>query len=408
MKMIPRFGVSSALLVLLIIILFPQACVDATSRSHTPKLPSPPAVRNPHLRALVEAYDRYFSAAMQESETPGAAVVIVKDSVIIFQRGYGLKASNKVLDSIGTNTVFRLGSLSKGFAGVLTGMLVDEGKLGWNDRVLRYVPNFSLSSPSQTSQVQLAHVLSHTTGLPYHAYTNLIEANYDLDSIIARFPRLRLHGKPGEIFSYQNAAFSMIGKAMEATTGRTFPELLKTKIFKPAGMKNASADWESIEACRDLALPHRRSGPDSITHRYYNAAPAGGVNASISDMGQWLLVLLGYYPNIISDGTLAKVFEPVVQTTRERQRFRGVEGTKKAYYGMGWRILVNGQDTIVYHGGSVNDFRSEIAFNRHDGIGICVLFNSVTPMATSSIASFFEQYYQQREAILEWSDRMVD
>ena len=166
-----------------LILIFAQACTQVSSRdSNQP--PLPPAARNPHLRALIAEFDQFFSDSMLGSQTPGAALVIVKDSVIVFQRGYGLKAANKVLDSVGTNTVFRIGSLSKGFAGVLTGILVEEGKLAWDDRIVRYVPGFALSSPGQTGQIQLCHLLSHTTGLPYHAYTNMIEAGYDIRELI--------------------------------------------------------------------------------------------------------------------------------------------------------------------------------------------------------------------------------
>ncbi len=380
----------------------PQACTPVSSRDARQEPPSA-AVRNPHLRALIEEFDRYFADTMAGMGLPGAAVVIVKDSVVVFQRGYGLKAANQRLDSVGVNTVFRIGSLSKGFAGVLTGILVAEGDLRWDDRIVRYVPEFELSSADQTRQITLRHLLSHTTGLPYHAYTNMIEAGYGLRDIAKNFSKLRLHGKPGQIFSYQNAAFSLVGEAMQASTGKSYPSLLRRKIFEPAGMRNASADWESIQRCTDRALPHRGAAPESITQRYYNAAPAGGVNASIADMGEWLLLLLGYKPQIVSTATLDEVFRPVIRTGRERQRFHSAAGPADAYYAMGWRLLSAGADTIVYHGGAVNDFRSEIAFHRRDGIGICVLFNTPTSLADNCIGDFWDRYYAHRDSILQWN-----
>ncbi len=405
MKIIKLSGLVAACVISLFCLsLLITACTQVSSRD-TRQEPQPPAVRNPYLRDLIAEYDRYFADSMVGSLTPGAAVVIVKDSIVVFQRGYGLKAMNKVLDSVGVNTVFRIGSLSKGFAGILTGMLVEAGKLKWEDRISRYVPEFGLSSAEQTRQVQIWHLLSHTTGLPYHAYTNMIEAGYDLRSIASRFSKLRLHGKPGQVFSYQNAAFSLVGEAMQINTGKTYPQLLDRMIFKPAGMINASANWEGIHNCSDHALPHRGLHPDSITHRFYNAAPAGGVNASIADMGEWLLLLMGYKPQVVSAATLDHVFRPVIRTGRERQR-RNVN--TDAYYAMGWRVMINDQDTIVYHGGAVNDFRSEIAFSRRDGIGICVLFNASTPLSNSCIADFWDKYYARRDSILHWTQPLVD
>ncbi|MCC6462812.1 MAG: beta-lactamase family protein [Saprospiraceae bacterium] len=372
-----------------------HACTDATSRTSVASNPFPAALRDPDLQALVTEYDRFFADSMSGSHTPGAALVIVKDSVVIFQRGYGLK-STRGQDSAGVHTVFRIGSLSKGFAGVLTGILVQEGQLNWDDRIIRYVPEFKLSSPEQTRQITLSHLLSHTTGLPYHAYTDMIESGFTLKDIAPRFERLRIYGKPGEAFSYQNVAFSLVGEAMQFATGKTYAEVLNDKIFKPAGMQTASADWESIHRNTDKAMPHHSSGagwvPDTISRRFYNAAPAGGVNASIADMGQWLKVLLGYRPDIVSKTTLDRVFQPIIRTNNERRYFRHWSGNKEAWYGMGWRVLVNNNDTIVYHGGAVNGFRGEIALDRRHGIAICALFNASTELPSASIPAFFERY----------------
>ena len=372
-----------------------DACTDATSSPSVRALPLPRELRDPRIRAMLADYDRYFADSLHLTQTPGAAVVIVKDSTVIFQRAYGVKRAGTT-DSVNTNTVFRIGSLSKGFAGVLSGILVGEGKLHWDDRVVRYVPEFVLSSPGQTREIQLHHLLSHTTGLPYHAYTNMIEAGYDLRSIAALFGRLPLHGKPGEIYSYQNAVFSLAGEAIQAVTGKTYPDVLTEKIFRPAGMNTASADWASIHRNPNKALPHDFTGagwlPDTISTRYYNAAPAGGVNASISDMGQWLRVLLGYRPDIVSPATLNEVFHPVIRTYQERRYFRAWPGKREAYYALGWRVLVNGQDTIICHGGAVNGFRGEIAIDRKNGIAICALFNAATDLPGLCIPAFFERY----------------
>lgn len=384
-----------AVLLAVLAVVCTDACTDATSSPSVQTLPLPAELRDPRMRALLADYDRYFADSMLLTQTPGAAVVIVKDSTVIFQRGYGVKRTG-TSDSVDIRTVFRIGSLSKGFAGILSGMLVEEGKLHWDDRVVRYVPEFALSSPGQTREIQLYHLLSHTTGLPYHAYTNMIEAGYDLRSIAALFARLPLHGKPGEIYSYQNAVFSLAGEAIQAATGKTYSQVLSEKIFRPAGMNTASADWESIHLNPNKALPHHftQAGwlPDTISTRYYNAAPAGGVNASIGDMGQWLRVLLGYRPDIVSESTLNDVFRPVIRTYQERRYFRAWPGKREAYYALGWRVLVNGQDTIICHGGAVNGFRGEIAIDRKNGIAICALFNAATDLPGLCIPAFFERY----------------
>ncbi len=360
---------------------------------------------NPHLRDLLIDFDRFLADTLAQAGVPGAAVAIVYDTAVVFQRGYGLRRIG-TQDSVNAYTVFRLGSLSKGFAGVLTGLLVHEGRLCWDDRICHYVPEFSLSNPNYTSQVQLSHLLAHTTGLPYHAYTNLIEAGYQLRSIARRFAQCRVKYPPGQVFAYQNAAFGLIGEAMEAVTGKTFGELLHERIFSPAGMYRASADQLSMLTCDDIAWPHEptRTGLRAvpISSRYYNAAPAGGVNASAADMGKWLLVLLGHRPDIVPPEVLDDVFRPYVRTDGD-QRYSQLWGQPiTPYYGMGWRLLAGPTDTLVYHGGFVNNFRSEIAFDRRHRIGVCLLLNAPTPVASTILPTFWRMYRERRQIIQAW------
>lgn len=360
---------------------------------------------SPALRALADDYDRYFRSEMSATQTPGAAVVIVVDSQIVWMKGYGKRVQGRP-DSVDIHTVFRIGSLSKGFAGVLTGRLVQDQKLSWDDPVQRYYPDFTLRDKSQAQRMRIWHLLSHTTGLPYHAFTNLIEQGYDTRRIIHDFfPKAPVCGTEGAFFSYQNVAFCAIEEVMKNVTGKTYQQLLMEKIFQPAGMSTASCDFHSMQGCPDKACPHFRISStawsaDTISPLYYNSAAAGGVNASIADMGEWLKVLLGLKPEVVSAVTLDKVFTPVVKTGRERRIMPHWIDRDDASYAMGWRILQHGSDTIVYHGGYVNGFRGEIAFNRRDKVGICVLFNASSELSSNCIESFFERWSSHRDAIL--------
>jgi beta-lactamase class C len=357
------------------------------------------------MAGLVQAYDRYFAQSVSAGQSaPGAAVVIVKDGEIVFSRGYGVcKAGGS--DSVDVHTVFRIGSLSKGFASILSARLVQEGVFGWNDRVQQYFPEFQLRDRAQASRVNLSHVLSHTTGLPYHAYTNLVEAGKSVRQINEYFPQAPLAAKEGVLYTYQNAVYSVVQEMMLNATGKSYQELLEEKIFQPAGMKHASVRYEDIMAESNKAIPHRQTragwSPVSISNKYYNAAPAGGVNASISDMGAWLQLLLGGKPDIIADSTLTEVFSPRVRSENERRFFRNWPGPKTSWYALGWRVIQHGDDTIVFHGGYVNDFKSEIAFDRERGIGICVLFNGPAPLAKECVPAFFDlcdQFYPDATA----------
>jgi len=396
--------------------LFP-ACANAPAQQLAPQYLTSSLQFLPHnfqspnlvLQALLEEYDRFFADSMRLTQTPGAAVVIVKDSQIVFLRGYGVRVAGG-RDSVDANTVFRVGSLSKGFAGVLTGILAQEKVLDLNERVQKHFPEFTLRDPKQAERIQLWHLLSHTTGLPYHAYTNLIERGFSTRRIVTEFfPKAPVSGKEGVFFSYQNAAFCAIEEVMLGATGKTYQQLLEEKIFRPAGMKTASCDFAAICQNPDKALPNFWTGqtwrPDEISPLYYNSAAAGGVNASSADMGEWLKLLLGHQPGIVANTTLDQVFRPVIKTGKERRIFPRWIGRDEASYALGWRVLEHGGDTIIYHGGYVNGFKGEIALNRRDGIGICVLFNANSDLSGVCVPAFFERWRAKREAVLATTNK---
>lgn len=357
----------------------------------------------PYLTGVVQEYEGIIQKLMRSSGTPGAAVAIVKDSSIIFIKGFGLKrlGSN---DSIDVNTVFRIGSVSKCFASVLTGIMVHEGALFWNDPVIQYVPDFALKSEENTELLNIRHVLSHTTGLPYHTFTNAVEEGTDFQTMLYELRGVNLIGKPGKVYSYQNVAYSLIGEVLQNATGKSYNDLVKDKIFTPLGMQHASLTYKEIMQNPDVAFPHlvrrRKWKTIPITKRYYNVAPAGGINASITDMAYWLKALLGNRPDVISEQTLKEVFTPVVNARSKNRSYRSVGKLEHTSYALGWRVLNYASDTIVYHGGYVNGYRSEVAINRRDKIAICILANSPGNVADHGIPEFLKLYLSRRDSAL--------
>jgi len=346
-------------------------------------------------RYLAE-FEETFKAGMNEKKIPGASIVIVKDGRVVFQKGFGVRENGKP-QRVNEHTVFRLGSVSKGFASVLTGVLADEGIVSWDDPVTNYVKDFQLYEPGQTDRVRIRHLLSHTSGLPRHAYTNLVEDGLSMDRIIPRLREVPLIAKEGEQLAYQNATYSVIEKVLENQTESDFNTLLQEKLFKPLSMDHASSTYEGIREAENRALPHvyvsrsRGRAPISISRKYYNAVSSGGINASASDMGKWLLMLTGHHPEVISEESLNKLSEPIA-TLNNRRFSRHWDDVNRSYYGLGWRVLDNHGQKIVYHGGYVNGYRSEIAFSPEDGTGICILINTSSSYPLEVIPGFFNHF----------------
>lgn len=400
-------------LVILVIVFGLVIKFQAKEPVDTPEItpePIEPALPNPYVTRLLDDYEQEILDMLNKTRVPAIAIAVVQDSTILFMKAYGVREVEKP-DSIDVHTVFRLASVSKCFAPLLTGLLVEDSILNWDDRVVEHLPGFALQSKQSTDSLRLTHVLSHTTGLPYHTYTTLVEDGWELPAMLEELRNVNVVAKPGELYSYQNVAYSIIGEVIRARTGKTYQQLMEERIFRPVGMNDASMSYDAIRQNNNVAQPHLhwRKGwkKTTISNTYYNVGPAGGVNASISDMAEWLKVMLGCRKGFVSDSTLEKIFTPVVKAKTRNRYFHKWVGRSDSHYALGWRVLNFKNDTLLYHGGYVRGYRSEVAIDRRSRIGICVLSNGPGRLVDNSVPIFFNKFYNQRDSILYWQNRQL-
>ncbi len=363
--------------------------VSASTPSKHVKL-SDPVSHNSEEELCMSSYEDFLEHDWRRKACVGGAFIVVKGDRVILVKTTGVK-STRTGEPVTENSVFRLGSVSKGFAGVLAGMLVEEGHIEWQDKVKDYMPDLCMSTPEATNSLCIENILSHSTGLIRHAYTNLIEDGKSIQEISAEFRTVPIVGRIGRSYAYQNAAYSLIEEVASEATGEEYADLLEDRIFTPLGMNNASSTYEDITSSDDIAMPHSYNRRQArITRKYYNSKSSGGINASINDMGQWLKLLLGNYPEIMDDETLDEVFAPRVNTRRDYRYYNRWPGFQDSHYAIGWRVLDLGDRTLMHHGGYVNGYRSEIAIDRENKIAICALFNSPCAYAKEFVPNFFE------------------
>jgi len=123
---------------------------------------------------------------------------------------------------------------------------------------------------------------------------------------------------------------------------------------------------------------------------YYNVLPAAGVNASISDMGRWLLALLGYQQEWLPDTVISAITTPVVYTPLKWRYTRYWEPFRERYYSLGWRIYEYKGRKIMYHGGYIRGYRAEIAFCPAEDVGIAFMENSPNNLASRFVPAFMD------------------
>ncbi len=345
------------------------------------------------------ALRKYFDKAIASGDIVGAGVGIVHGDSIVISEGFGKRDINGA-DEVDGETIFRLGSLSKGFTGILAAGLQAEGKLDWNDKIVDYIPEFSFGNRSNTHKVTLAHILSHSSGTPYHSFTNLVEEGLPMATIAKRFNEVKPISEPGQMYSYQNAMFSLSQEVMLKATGNEIQTSLKNRFFDPLGMSSTSTDHNALLQEENIAMPHakRRKGWRSLPlrNRYYNAIGAGGINASSLDMAKWMRFLLGHNPEVLPSATIEKAVNPFIAIGYNNKYYQRWPGHKQSYYGFGWRVHTYQEgsnakeNTIWHHGGSVNNYRNEIALFPEADIGICVLLNGNSKLARTVIPDLYK------------------
>lgn len=377
----------------------PAAAATATRGAPAPRQiaysPPPQQALPPAAGFDPRQFEMMAQALVANQRIPGLAMAIVQNGRIVSARGYGI-TDVKAAEPIDAHTVFRLASLSKSFAGTVTGMLVSEGALRWDSRMADFMPSLRFADPAAAQQLTVADVLSHRVGLAHNAYDRDIEANADYRQVVQKLAYAPMKCMPGDCYAYQNVAFSLIGDVVFAATGQFYGETVARKIFKPLGMNDASVGLEGIAASPRWARPHvrTRGGWASLMPKptYYRVAPAAGVNASISDMAQWLLAQGGHRPDVLPPSLLATLHAPVVSTPTE---LRGSswrrERLNAAGYGLGWRVYDYSGHRVVFHGGAVQGYRGVVALMPERDLGVAILWNSESSLPTGLLPTILDR-----------------
>ena len=349
------------------------------------------------IERTIRKFDLFLRDSLQSTGCVGAAATIFYQDRIIYTLTHGVKRAG-TNDSIDRHTVFRLASVSKGFAGVLAAILQEEGILSMDDRIVEYLPDFRLRDSVNTHDLAIRHVLNHTSGLVPHAYDNLAEEGKTIREILPELETVNIAGIPGQYYGYQNVIFSLIDTLAELKTRRDYGELMYRKIFRPLNMKDASTGYRGLVWNSNVAFPHDRINgeyyPRPLNTGYYNLLPAAGVNASIDDMGKWLAALLGTYPKKIDTAVLNLISTPQIYTPLKRNYTRFWDLIKDRYYSYGWRIFDYKGKRILYHGGYVRGYRAEIAFCPDEKTGLAFLLNSPNRLASQVVPTFFNLYLE--------------
>ena len=328
------------------------------------------------------AFDAYVSQAVKDWKTTGLAVAVVKDGKVVFSKGYGVREHGKPAP-VDEQTLFAIASTTKAMTAAALGMLVDEGKLSWDDPVTDHLPSFQLHEPYATREVTVRDLLTHRAGLGNADYLWYV-ADLPADSMVGKLRLIRPEYSLRSGFIYQNVMYIAAGEVVRAVSGMPWDEFVRTRIFQPLGMASTYPRAALVPPGSNAAKPHFLFSGDTIAvvrHDDLRAiGPAGDVWSNITDMSRWMMFLLdsGRVEGkaLLKPGTWAELFTPQVVVPPD-EFYPSQEFTKPHWrtYGLGWFQHDYLGRQLDFHTGSLAGMVAIAGLMRDDRFGVYVFGN---------------------------------
>jgi len=322
----------------------------------------------------VEEIDRVITESLQRWGIPGATLGISLGGETI-ERAFGI-ANLETGQSVLTESIFRLASISKPFTATLAMTLVDEGSLDLDLPVAAYLPAVGLADDAARKTLTMRHLLSHTGGIDceFPSDTQRFGSNDDaLGTLIENYGELRQWTQPGELWSYCNTGFWLAGAVISAITGTSFEQAMRDRVFTPLGLERScyAADEAIVHP---IALGHNPTSPDSTEHKLVKSfayprvrRPSGGVISNVRDVLRFANAHIGLgEKKLLSDESRLAMQQPV---TRLRQ-------TSPDFWGIGWEVIDHPQGKIIGHGGSFGGYQTHLAIVPDRQFAFVILTNS--------------------------------
>lgn len=342
--------------------------------------------------------DAYFERAYKEFNLPGLAVGIIKDGEVVFKKGYGYQ-NTETKTPITPQTVFGVASVSKAFTGAAILMLVDEGKIKLDDKVIDYLPDFRLHDYYITKELTIRDLLIHRVGLATFDGDKLwYGTNYSREEVIERIRHLPIKNSFRSKFGYQNIMYIVAGEVIKKVTGKTWDEFTQERIFNPLNMKTATTTNKGFENRNDVAFPHINGKPDLFIN-YDNSGPAASINASVEDLLNWAKMWL--QKGKFDDKTILS--PTAYYTAVSSQMFLSggpgeeVFGQHFFNYGIGWFISDYYGRKLVYHDGGLPGIYSKVLFIPEEKLGIVVLANELINVGNAIKYKIIDAYINDKQ-----------
>lgn len=343
-------------------------CAQGQARAKTPA--SPIAQFDADIARMVEAW-----------KVPGLAIAVVRNDSVLLAKGYGVRELGK-LELVDAGTRFAIGSTTKAMTVMALGMLVDEGKVRWDEPVITYLPAFRLSDPYVTRELTVRDLLTHRTGLG-NADRLWSGNDYTPEEIFRRVGTLPLSYSFRAGWVYQNIMYALAGEVVRAASGMSWDAFITSRIFMPLGMTATVTRLAQVSGQPNVAVPHGEIVDTLrvISNRPVDAvAPAGSVWSSVGDMATWMRFILDSGrvggKRLIAQSTFNEIFTPQVMADRNTYSTLGIVRPRFFTYGLGWFLHDYAGQGVAMHTGSIDGMSAIIGLLPDKRVGVYVLANA--------------------------------
>jgi CubicO group peptidase (beta-lactamase class C family) len=329
---------------------------------------------------VTDSLDQYVEKGLADWQIPGIAVLVVKDGQVVIAKGYGYLETGKP-EKVDENTLFMIASNTKAFTGTAMAMLEQEKKCSLDDRVQKYLPDFTMKDPWVAQHLTLTDVMSHRIGMEtFQGDFMYWESDLTSDEVIGKFGKLTPLYDFRAKWGYCNAGFLIAGECLEKISGMTWAQFIRERIVNPLEMnrtlvltaetKNAVniATAHTVVHGQLMALPHCQVD---------NIAPAASISSSVNDLSHWLIAQLdsGRYngKQVIPWQAIKRARYPQSIIREARHPFNS---THFSLYGLGWDLQDYEGSEIVSHTGGVDGFVTSVTLLPEENLGIVVLTNT--------------------------------
>lgn len=342
-------------------------------------------------------FDAYIEQARRDWGVPGLAVAVVRNDSTVLLRGYGVRTLGTT-DSVDAHTLFANASTTKAFTAMAAALLVDEGRLHWDDHPADRLPGFALRDPWVTRELTLRDLLRHTLGFPDPGHLWYARD----DSMPALLPRLRRVPAQTSFrahFAYNNVGYAVAGAVVARAAGTSWDAVVRERLLAPLGMTETRTRGAELPAAAghraaNVATPHDlvsdtlRPLPAWTQRLVDGVSPAGSMYSSAADMARWLRFLLagGRLPpptpgdtsgrRLVSDAALAELFAPQSLVGAE-EFYPTARLTRPNFtaYGLGWFLQDYRGEKVAFHTGSIDGTVALVGLLPARHLGIVVFAN---------------------------------